>query len=298
MLWCNKKVDQRLRTLGQDCLFRSILIIGSAISIGLVGWIIYFNHKELTFLCLSSNCFSSILEVFKFPISVVTAVLALAAFVAVIFRSQQTAIQIQETIDQNAFKNYLDHKKQFIDILKSLEEDNEIVFFNKEQLYAKMFPLNSTIKVSFESNVLDYKRSAIVLCIEKYNLKIKKLNSIIENFSSQGYLGSLHDLAKWINEYILVLQEIHINFDKNSVSPEEPYKKYFQSKVGYNNFPSDIIGSFDRVSIILKTLSKFCISSHFFEVSLIAPVELNDDFNQAVECIKSGGELDYIANIL
>lgn len=280
MLWCKETVDQRLRTLGQDCLFRTVLIVGGVFCSILVAWIGYQSRESLNCLCRSHECFSEFLNIFKFPISIAMATLTLAGFVAVIFRSQQTAIQIQETINQNTFKNYIDHKKQFMEILKGFEEQYEVSFFSKDALYIKLFPFNSPVCVEFESRSLDSEKSALELWINNYNKHVKLFNSLHEEGINQ------RQLAEWMAHYIVNLFDLHLSFvgQHTYATVSSPFKRYFVDDKKFQVYPKNLNNSFYIIENIFNSLCSFCIPS----VQKSITVETAVSFGNSIDIFLKG----------
>lgn len=265
----HKNEDQRVKTLWQDFSFRAVIITGTVISIGLTAWIIYQNFEFLIFPCASYECFSGILDVFKFPIAVATAFFALAGFVAVVFRSQQTAIQIQETINQNTFKNYIDHKKQFMEMLKGFCEQYKVKFSDQEVLYSKLFPLNSPVLVNFDSKEIGSDKSAIELWNMEFNKIMDELYSIFEASLLNRSREVCPDIfAKWLSSYTNFLAQIHVSFDKSKQVSDFWGEHYFGSHDFLMRFPENLNASFPIVVNVLTSLRGFCVlpNSRFYEL--------------------------------
>lgn len=92
--------------------------------------------------------FNKSVEVFRVPIGLLSLVFPFVALVAAYHRSDQTAMQIRITDEQNTFANYFSHREEYFKVLKGLEEKHNIRIFDANQLYKMMFPFNSVSGVS------------------------------------------------------------------------------------------------------------------------------------------------------
>jgi len=121
-----------------------IISIGGGLALLIAGMIVY-N-------AFSGSCLNNFLDNMKFPMTLITATFALAGFWALIFRSNQTQKQIQVTIDNNTFNNFIAHKKEFNEILKEIEDQYKCIIIDKSFIYKKIFPENSPTSMTFKSN--------------------------------------------------------------------------------------------------------------------------------------------------
>ncbi len=259
-MWCHKVKDQRVRTLGQDCVFRTLLFFGLLITAFVVVWILVIDWDSITFKCESYSCMASIMDVLKLPIAILTAVFAVAGFYAVVFRSQQTSIQIQESLSQNIFKNYMDHKKLFMDILSGLQEQKKIEISNKEQIYAELFPFNSPLYVEFSSRSIDSEKSLIIFWFDEFNSKMAKLDEIFQgSISNEGRFVHTDVFARWLSGYSSFLLEMHISFAGGAKVTSQIGAKYFGGREALMGIPSDLELSFSQMQYVLQTLSRFCL---------------------------------------
>ncbi|MBI6690466.1 hypothetical protein YA0720_26750, partial [Pseudomonas carnis] len=64
--------------------------------------------------------------------------------------------QLEETLKQNKFNNYIKHKEEFIELLERIELICNCKFNDPLHLYKKLFPKNSYQKVSFSTHNMDY----------------------------------------------------------------------------------------------------------------------------------------------
>ncbi|MEL0660181.1 hypothetical protein V6255_13650 [Psychromonas arctica] len=152
------------KNFNEDKLIKSsvlwmIISIGVGIALLIAGVIVYNAWGlELCRPIFSAYCLNNFSENMQFPIALITATFALAGFWALIFRSNQTQKQIQVAIDNNTFNNFIAHKKEFNEILKEIEEQNKCIIIDKIFLYEKIFPINSPVFMTFESDGLYLKK--------------------------------------------------------------------------------------------------------------------------------------------
>ncbi len=143
------------RALSQDPWFWIPLAVGGIIALGVGGTILAKNYYQLS-VCYEPECFNYLFELFKLPMSILTAGLTLSGFRAVVFRSRQTKLQIDEIMAQNTFSSFLEHKEQFKLLIQTIEKQSEghITFPDFELLYSKLFPKNSPISFTPHSDSL------------------------------------------------------------------------------------------------------------------------------------------------
>ena len=109
--------------------FASLLLIAKA-----TDW----ESAKLSF---SSDSFNAFIDSFKLPIAIASLAIPLAALVASQHRSIQAAKQIAITSNQNAFNNYIEHRKLFEDFYDRLPNKNkDLVDKNKWLIYQYIFP--------------------------------------------------------------------------------------------------------------------------------------------------------------
>ena len=156
----------RPSSLSKNILFNLCLWGGATLTIA-VGLIIATNNEYP--LCFKVSCFSNLLVIYEIPIKIASTGIALAAFVALIHRSEQTNYQIDITNRQNIFKNFMDHRAELFKVLDTLSEDYGISFKHRNDLYFKLFPKNNFQNVEFVSSATDNKDSKIISIISTYN---------------------------------------------------------------------------------------------------------------------------------
>jgi len=157
-------------SLKEDWTFKAILILSLFISISLTVVII---TKNQYYFCSQESCFSNLLTIFKLPISIFTGGMALSALRALIVRSQQTAVQIHLTIQQNLFSNYYKHLEEFEKYIE-LNTDKLIFFRSTRELHSYLFP-NSR-----ESGITENKEFVNFVNAQALNIK-KQIISLTSN---------------------------------------------------------------------------------------------------------------------
>lgn len=222
-------------TLSKDKIFNTFfwggIILGLVISflIGLKNW------KDF-YLCWEPICFSNLLIIFKFPISIVTAGLTLSGFRAIVFRSKQTTMQIEGMIRQNNYSNYLAHKKEFMTILESIEKQNfledrnekVLKFYNKEMLYSVLFPKNTPINVEFESTGIP--NSLLSIVFDSYVEKLAEIRSLSDSISSGERTEKKHkNFACILSEVMGIFKRLNIELSGYQ-QVDSMYQTYFEHK--------------------------------------------------------------------
>ena len=191
------------------------------------------------------HCLENLVSNMRVPIGILTVTLTLLGFWALIFRSGQTARQIELTsnqieltINHNTFTNFLAHKKAFMELLGGLEEEYEVRFSNKENLYRKLFPRNAPNNVDFTGH-----EEGVIFLIGRYNEleeEFREIRGIIKDNIINGVL-QLAECApkilsglKWLNcELIenspfrfktpLELADMEVMVTKNVEGPQDIY---------------------------------------------------------------------------
>ncbi|MCO1335967.1 hypothetical protein MO867_16660 [Microbulbifer sp. OS29] len=89
--------------------------------------------------CYTSTCLNNYLNHNQPLFKVVTATIAILTIIGLIFRTNQTARQIEHEQRKTEFSHYFEHKKMFFDALKTLEKENGVRFKNRNSLYSHWF---------------------------------------------------------------------------------------------------------------------------------------------------------------
>lgn len=145
-----KKTMIRLRKLGDSKLFRAAIFIPLAFGVSLLFINIISNNVSQ--FCLSSDCVNNFFELYKYPLSIMGLSVPLTAIVAALHRSEEARHQIEETIKQNTFNNYIKHKEEFLKLLEKIEKQCFCQFSDPLFLYKKIFPKNNYSAFSFEAD--------------------------------------------------------------------------------------------------------------------------------------------------
>ena len=276
-------------TLGQDGWFWSFIGLGAAAALISLGFIIFSDN--LTW-CGNSTCFTDALEIFKFPIQAFTAGIALATLRALVFRSEQTAKQIENSLrqideakNQNTYKNYFDHKKDFYDFLASLEDDFGIKFRNVHEMYGYLFPKNTPNNFSVLSHSLDSSKSPLEFWVEKYNAVIASMKTdLLERNNSAMYVG-------WLRHLVSAMDKVKFpegGFSVNSLHDKSGVFIGFES---WNNFPDPLYISVERVGEMFEALIRYCLPGNTdVEVSRLRVNK--DNFNKQLEYVVGDFEVE------
>ena len=167
-----------------------ILLVG-------VGFSFYFAIKIISnnpiinecYPFYSEKCQQLLLTLMKLPILLLTATVTLGSLWGLVYRSQQTAIQIDLTLQNNMYSHYLSHKSEFIEIISDLEKTFEIRFINPYGLYRQIFTKNNSNYWSPDStgnylSRINKKHLDLIYVLKDYeffqNYTIDKLNSTFD----------------------------------------------------------------------------------------------------------------------
>jgi hypothetical protein len=93
--------------------------------------------------CFEPRCFNNLLIIYEIPITLITALLALLGIYIIVFRSEQTATQIQQSDILNTFNQYYKHKEETIKALIDAGNRLSFGFDEGERVYKLLFPHNS-----------------------------------------------------------------------------------------------------------------------------------------------------------
>ncbi|MGY2259224.1 hypothetical protein [Pseudomonas sp. SDO55104_S430] len=133
--------------LGDSLLFRCTLFL--PIMLGVILFIaISISNNNLT-VCFSSECVNTFFELYKYPLSMLGLSVPLTAIVAALHRSEEAHLQIQETLKQNTFNNYIKHQEDFFKLLEKIESKCSCRFTDPLTLYRWIFPTNNYSSFTF-----------------------------------------------------------------------------------------------------------------------------------------------------
>lgn len=243
-----------LKKLYKNIYFNISLWGGVVIALILSSLIVINNDLDG---CLDVSCFSNFLNIFDFPIKAVSAGFILASFVALIHRSEQVWLQIESSKSQNTFKNYLDHKKEFVDFLTLLEvDDGQIEIKNKTYLYKKFFPNNNVQNVRFTSEgESEGEESELYFRINEYNELVVTYNKIVGVHSIPNQQWDNKSIARWLSSYCAFSYKMHI-FSKNTLSVNPSWMQILGNS--NDTLPEDVDSFIYSCEKIMSGLSSFC----------------------------------------
>lgn len=250
--------------LSSDWIF--IISFWGGLAIGFLLYVLLLANNDLVF-CFDLNCYGRVLDIFSLPLSVAAGGMGLAAFRATIFRSNQTSKQISETIVQNKFKNYIDHKKELINLLDMLESAHRLKITNRPYLYKNLFPRNSPVCVIFDSKELDCDRSWLEFRLDEFNDLIIKYNKIGMKICVDDKSLSKREVARWLSNYLLLIFKLDIIFP-DSLIVSNQYRGLFSDSDELNRIPPSIGSSFYVVSEYFEHLSSFSLPSRPESISI------------------------------
>lgn len=270
--------------LSKDNWFLSILLLG--VVSGASSWAAIFCSQKPDF-CWESSCFQYALELYKFPVQCIVASLALATLRGMVFRSAQTASQIELTIQQNTFKYYIDHKKQFMDMLKGFEEQHDVKFFNKDELYAKFFPNNSPKHVDFHAVCTGGDMSELEYLIQEYNKSVSEFNDIVRFYLAKD-VDEKH-LVRWLAGFLVVLLRLNIVFSTENKSTIQSISSRWKGFVlwdsRYISYPKNFDVAFYQLEDILNALIIYCLPDLKEKIELKRAVSFGENVKAAFNAI-------------
>lgn len=198
--------------------------------------------NELLYACnsfWSLSCLNNFLPAMKLPIGILTATVTLVGIWSLIFRSQQTAKQIELTLKSNTYDQYRSHKDDFKEVLSDLEKTFGVSFINPFRLYQLIYPHNNPQSVSFthhEKYLLDINNELKQLATElnshlnwsDESFKPKKIQLIKIATATHNLSFKLHcDVPKYFD-----LNELmHLDVELNELADSYPVNPYFTLKV-------------------------------------------------------------------
>ncbi len=176
------------KPLHKRCDFWAAIGLPIAIALIVLTTIIIAEPKLTS--CFTSACYAFAFQLFKIPIALLALPLPLAGIVAAYHRSIETQAQIEITIQNNTFSNYLKHRDEFgklFDAAKPVLPIANFQFGSVQRLYREIFSENSYTKLSFTPNEID---------MECFFNEVDKIISFCE-----GVLVSEHPEEQEIFEY-------------------------------------------------------------------------------------------------
>ncbi|AWY01006.1 hypothetical protein A8139_14215 [Marinomonas primoryensis] len=276
------------KKLSQDIWFR-LSFWGGLLLGGLLSLLLILNN-DLEF-CAQLTCYSYSLELFALPIHVVASGMALAAFRATIFRSDQTNTQIEAAIVQNRFKNYIDHKKEFMNLLDAFESSYDVKIKSRLYLYKNIFPENSPTRMKFDSKNLNNDKSWIDSFLTQFNESIKEFEGLHMRISVNYNSPSNNEIARWLSSYLMLIHQLDINFPRSQMVSES-FKGLFSSYDHINMIPPNIGESLLVISAYFKDLASFCLPSRIEGLKIDGIVTTDGRFDERLKVFIDDQGLD------
>lgn len=161
--------------------------------------------------------------------------------------------QLREMVRKNTFTDYIEHKKEFFNLLTNFEEENSYIFRfkNKELLYQNLFPENGPLDIKFhsQSGLLNDQ-------IKSYNKSIMTMRKLLKDGGGEDN----QKFAETLSDFMWVFDVLQVELTK-SKHISENYIQYFQT--GYYTGTFYIPTDFEIISgglyAVLKGLSSFCL---------------------------------------
>ena len=105
----------------------------------------------------TAEAYSNFVSIFKFPLWIASGSLIFGVIVSRFHSSEQRAITIRQSINQNNFSNYLNHRDHFQKYLKPISDDFDVEI-DAFKIYGIIFssstPSNANVKLS--EGIFDY----------------------------------------------------------------------------------------------------------------------------------------------
>lgn len=265
--------------LSCDLIF--IISFWGGLLLGILLYVLFLVNNNIVF-CFDLGCYDRALEIFSLPLKVIVGGMGLAAFRATIFRSNQTREQINETIVQNKFKNYIDHKKELMSLLDMLESAHGVVITNRPYLYKNLFPKNSPVCVMFDSKELDCDRSWLDFQLDEFNDLIIKYKEIGTKICVNDNSLSEREVARWLSRYLHLIFKLDLTFPDSLIISDQ-YKGLFSDSDKLNRIPPSIGSSFYVVSEYFEHLSSFALPSRPESISIEGIASFDTRFDKWLE---------------
>ncbi|GAA5445421.1 hypothetical protein Misp06_03624 [Microbulbifer sp. NBRC 101763] len=229
------KADDNEPSLWEYSLFTDLLFFG-AITIFLATLIISGILAYQTLgsspqyeVQISIGGIKNLLSYFSPVIQLCTGLLAILGIIALIFRSEQTAKQInhgnrlwEHEKRNSSYSNYLDHNERYQKLLGRIEQDQRVAFTDKTELYKACFPNSciSNFKILLEN---EGKGESSLLKAMKI---LRSLSDAETSFINAGQV-SIEEIENQINKIKELYQLLNISAIRS-------YEKYGLAGVNLN----------------------------------------------------------------
>lgn len=252
-----KNSESRHSSLHEDPLFKGILWATGFCSVAIAAVIIGCNQLWAQF-CTTPACFNNVLTIFKLPISVATAGITLAGLYALVFRSRQTALQIEtaenaleEASRNNTYANYRAHKEEMCKEFDRIAADFDLVIPDKHFLYNNIFPKNSAKYFAPEGfHNPPSNKNMLVRLVESFN--------VIDQRLPRSPIDDLQELAGHKEMVIDILFNI---FERLCCRREYDGECYRLKALGKDEIAEDMANSIYLAHYLLKDFCSLALLS-------------------------------------
>lgn len=237
------------KKLLESQIFRAALFIPVIVGAIFLGVTAYFNSNY--YACFTSDCINNFFTLYKFPLSIMGIGIPLSAIAAAIHRSEETSLQIRtsqnqldETLKQNQFNNYIKHKEEFIELLERIGLVCNCRFNDPLHVYKKIFPKNNYQNVSFIAHCNDNLNSTP-------NVFLTDLKSDL-----WAFVAILYDKTSNNEKYTDAIFIIHnmTTILKIGRTPETELSSGSRKLIWPDNFATT---SYDHIKYIILSLTSF-----------------------------------------
>ena len=190
---------KKKKNLMSDPIFLCLILFGIFLTLFLAYLIFDYNNLKVG-VCWSPTCVETFFTFFDLPIKTLAAFGTIAGLYGVVFRSVQTADHIEEILRQNNFSNYIEHKKEFMRLLESIENNFEgVLINNKEYLYLSLFPENTP------QQEIQFQSIKFQNIVNHFNESMSQFKKIEPNESNR-----LFSLERPINQLMYAYHDLHL----------------------------------------------------------------------------------------
>ncbi|MDN2481116.1 hypothetical protein [Vibrio agarivorans] len=175
--------------------------VATLLIFGLVIWSTLEIHNARDYvLTTTSEGFSDILEVFKFPIALLASYLPTIGLIGLNHRSLQTKYQIRQTNNQDAFTNYYKHIEEYTKYINDTLNTGEKSYVDIRKSHYSLFPdaQEGVLEISQEHSYLAYRE---LMDVFSQSLAILNENTFNENQVAE-YTSRVRNLEFKISKQI------------------------------------------------------------------------------------------------
>ena len=261
------------KTLWESKLLRWVIIFGAVIAV--FSSLVIINSTDNLALCVNSACFTSFLELFDFPLKVLSATFFIAGFIAVIHRSKQTYHQIEIAQEQNQFSNYFTHKKEFIDSISRFAEERNVLLASKSERYHKFFPTNTPYQLDIISKGESDKNSIIFELAGEYNVLIDELKGF--DFNDKSAASPV--FANWVTKFMLFSKKLGVIPIKTRAINSNSIHHFMI----YKELPTNFSDYIYTIELLIWDWVYFCLPKEKHDkLELKDAYEFNNNINKTI----------------